>query len=273
MTAPAIHAAGLRTADIETQFQRQQNKMRQRNQGDMNTFIQRGIHYYAFRKVLERRNATLPLDSAERLSFWQWLQDADNRVGSPQAASLSAQTIGLFRVYFHIPLTLLTSLGVAKYGVINPEVELHKARVEKHYARYMRAVDLKARYLARLETDIDVYRRFDSLISRLEVKHNTAWLEARMMALWWIHTAQPLSVSQLNLEMLSRSIQYTGQTTANQATARHTGTYDTILDNVPMRVGDLWQMTKEELLSWLGAAQMQDDEYLYTRTSRPKPKD
>lgn len=218
MTAPAIHAAGLRTAQRHHRSERIRRKLRQ----NANAFIQDAIRLWRYKRdELWRETGAASFDG--------FVTDPDNKQDSATKVHLQVQVIETCWHHFGIDRVLLYPVGYRKWGIIMPEIEHIREKIRGEFSRQ--------------------------------------WI------LDWIYAAHTNTASQLEMLMLEKSIRYQSEIAANQATARHSGTYDTILDNVPMRVGDLWQMTKEELLSWLGAAQMQDDEYLYTRTSRPKPKD
>lgn len=170
-------------------------------------------------------------------SFDALIADPSHEFDSATKCHLQVQTINLWWLWLRFDHVMLYRIGRARFGLINPEME----------AWYDRVMTGKATYR-----------------------------DARAAGGYWLEAAQTLTVSGLQALLIERSIQYTrtdGETPSTPLNGAQTGRYEVMLDNVPMRVGNLRQMTHGELLSWLGVGDMRDDDYLYTRTARPRPKD
>lgn len=174
------------------------------------------------------------------VSFDAWVADPDNKQESASKVHLQIQVIETCWRYFEIDRTLLYGVGYRKLQILMPEIELYRQYIGTHY-------------------------------------YAGLWDELRLKVIQLIHSAQTLTVSALETLLIDNSIAYSGDGSKDASTplvGGHTGRYETILDNIPMRVGNLrHEMSREDLLSWLGVGDMRDDDILYVRTARPRPKD
>lgn len=151
-------------------------------------------------------------------TFWQEVADPANHFGSSTRVALQLQTISLYWLWAKIDRVKLYGVGRAKFGLLNPEVELLKAQVEAG---------------------------------------KLPFAEARKSVLEWLTSAETLSVSDLQALLLEKTIAYNGgdQTTAGQQQAL--GGFTTLC-STPMLVGKLRHMDRAALLDFLGISDQPD---------------
>lgn len=224
MTAPAAPHAALATAriaEIDAHFEVCERQIRDYGRDKMRDFITSGIRYWTFKQALVERNAVHPPE--EQVSFYAWLADPQNCVDSATYVTLGTQVIELFHVYFKIRLPILSKVGRAKFGYLCPEMEVWKAEIE----------------LGKRE-----------------------WIDGKERALAWIRDAETNSVTALQSLLIENTIQYTGDSSENASNplnGGHKGNWDVLRERTPIVGAALRDMTKDELLGWLGLSDVKDE--------------
>lgn len=268
MTAP--HAAHI--ADITArQLTRIEGKNRQRGFDDAKRFVEDGIWLSVQRKLLERWNHEHPDDKPRYL--YTWLQNPDNGwSGNVSRAMLAAQTIDLFRRYFHIAPCYLTKVGVAKFQKLCPELKVHKGRIEALRSKWYRALDLRARIEAR-DPHHHSLPMVDFLVEQRAYRWHSRWLEGRQAAIRWLYAAEALSDDDLQIEMNRRSIAYQRENATGSPVGGHSGQYDNLLKGHPVNMATVWQCTTAKQVLDLFHLSDVKSGIIYVTADRPLLKD
>lgn len=167
-------------------------------------------------------------------SFWALISDPANGFQSSTRIGLQLQTIDLYWRYFCIDRVTLYPVGRARFGLINPEVEIWRERVNRNECSFS---------------------------------------EGRMMALYWLHTATSLSVSGLETALTEQSIRYADKNASIPPVGGQTGQFEALIERQPFDIVWL-RASKDvdELLARLGLSDITGGQ-IYLSAFRPRPKD